>query len=268
MPSLDDHFGALTKVRPPESWPELGEGESGLPSPPPRRSRKLAPAVLAFLIAAAGSVLAIRAFPGQRAGPAVPATRQPVETSPSSPRAAPTPSSSPAGGMFGAMLEAIRGSSPPGWRFTLTGDRLEGDWRLDGDADDGAGPARLFIDVTLRPGMLEADPCADPEFRRGGRCVKRSLPNGDLLVLRGVIVEADGLKTIEVVLIHPDRSGVGAEAGNWTMATLPDGSAMSQGDLATPRVTRSDPLYTVEQLADVVLAVDEGTRACVRTNCG
>jgi hypothetical protein len=169
--------------------------------------------------------------------------------------------------MFAAMLDAIRASSPPGWRFTLDSDRLDGDWRLDGDADDGSGPGRLYVDVTLRPGMLEADPCADPEFRQGARCVRRRLPNGDLLVLRDIVADPGGMKTIEVVLVHPDRSGIGAEAGNWTIATLPNGTPLSQGELPTPRVTRPDPLYTVDQLAQLVLAVDKRVRECIRTNC-
>lgn len=138
------------------------------------------------------------------------------------------------------MLEAIRASSPPGWRFTLASDRLDGDWRLDGDADDGSGPGRLDVDVTLRPGMLEPDPCADPEFRQGARCVRQRLPNGDLLVLRDIVIDPGGMKTIEVVLVHPDRSGVGAEAGNWTIPSA-DSTPITQGELPKPRVTRPDP---------------------------
>jgi TolB protein len=179
----------------------------------------------------------------------------------------PTPSPAPPSGMFAAMLGAIRGSSPPSWRFTLASDRLDGDWRLDGDVDDGSGPGRLYVDVTLRPGMLEADPCADPEFRQGARCVRRPLPNGDLLVLRDVVIDPGHMKTIEVVLVHPDRSGIGAEAGNWTIATLPSGTPLSQGELPKPRVIRPDPLYTVDQLAQLVLAVDTNIEECIRTSC-
>jgi hypothetical protein len=185
------------------------------------------------------------------------------------PRPNPTPTSLPASrsGMFAAMLEAIRASSPPGWNFTLESDRLDGDWRLDGDADDGSGPGRLYVDVTLRPGMLEADPCADPEFRQGGRCVRRRLPNGDLLVLRDIVADPGGMKTIEVVLVHPDRSGIGAEAGNWTMGAA-DPTPSSQSEVPTPVVvTRPNPLYTVDQLARLVLAVDERIEECMRTSC-
>jgi hypothetical protein len=193
-----------------------------------------------------------------------------VETPrPSPPDVTPSPTRSPASpsGMFAAMLEAIRASSPPGWRFTLDSDRLDGDWRLDGDVDDGSGPGRLYVDVTLRPGMLEADPCADPEFRQGARCVRRPLPNGDLLVLRDIVADPGGMKTIEVVLVHPDRSGVGAEAGNWTIGAA-DPTPSSQSEVPTPLVvTRPDPLYTVDQLAQLVLAVDERVDECMRTSC-
>jgi len=162
--------------------------------------------------------------------------------------------------MFAAMLDAIRASSPPGWRFTLGSDRLDGDWSLDGNADDGFGLGRLNVYVTHRPGMLEADPCSDSEFRQGARCVRRHLADGDLLVLRDVVVDPGGMKTIEVALIHPDRSGVGAEAGNWTIAPLSTAAPVGQSGLSTPQVTRPDPLYTLEQLARLVLAVDASTR--------
>ena len=92
------------------------------------------------LIAAAGFFLAVRAF----RGPA------PTTEAKATPRASPQSHQTGGGpspkqrqspletGMFGAMLDAIRGSSPPGWEFSLQGDRLDGDWRLDGDANDGA----------------------------------------------------------------------------------------------------------------------------------
>src|SRR6266480_3848171 len=87
-------------------------------------------------------------------------------------------------------------------------------------------------------------------------------PNGDLLVLRDIVVDSNGMKTIEAVLIHPDGSGVGAEAGNWTIPALPKGP-VSQSQLPAPRVTRPDPLYTVDQLGRLVQAVDERARACI-----
>ena len=182
----------------------------------------------------------------------------------------PTESASPAwtprGGVFGAMVDAIRSSSPSGYTFSFTHDRLDGDWRLDGNADDGSGPGRLYVDVTARPGNFEADPCSDPEFVMGARCIDKPLSNGDLLVLRDIVVDPGGMKTIEVVLVHPDRSGIGSEAGNWRAPTLPSGP-VGQGQLSSPEVTRSDPPYTVEELGRLVLAIDHRIRDCLRTSC-
>jgi TolB protein len=60
MPSLDEHFRAVTRVRPPDDWPGLGDLEPRLlKRPSPRRP---AVAALAFVVAAAGLALAVRAF--------------------------------------------------------------------------------------------------------------------------------------------------------------------------------------------------------------
>jgi Tol biopolymer transport system component len=66
MPSLDEHFGALGGVAPPDEWPELGErgprqstGSIGI-------ARRLAVAALALAVAAGGLVLAVRAFHADR----------------------------------------------------------------------------------------------------------------------------------------------------------------------------------------------------------
>jgi hypothetical protein len=61
MPSFDDHFNALTKVRPPEGWPDLGERGTRALGPPDRHRLRAGTALLAFVVAAAGFVFAIRA---------------------------------------------------------------------------------------------------------------------------------------------------------------------------------------------------------------
>jgi hypothetical protein len=262
MPSLEDHFRAFTKVRPPEPWPDL---DQHLARPLPRSApphRRIGVAALALIVAGAGFFAAARAFQrpapsGTNASPSVVPTPQPT-LSPLLP--SPTLPPAPEHGVFGAMLEAIRGSSPTGWKFFLHSDRLDGDWSLDGNVDDGSGPARLYVDVTVRPGMLVAHPCADTEFSQGAGCVEQDLSDGDLLVLRDVVLDAGGMKTIDVVLVHPDGSGTTAEAGNWAIPPLPT-AAVSQSDLPAPQVTRTDPLYTVDQLARLVQAVDEAARS-------
>jgi TolB protein len=70
VPSLDDHFRALSKVRPPQAWPELGERMPGLPAgPPPALGRRLAVAALALAVAGGGLVFAVLAFRTERPSP-------------------------------------------------------------------------------------------------------------------------------------------------------------------------------------------------------
>jgi Tol biopolymer transport system component len=63
MPSLDDHFRALTRVQPPGDWPDLGDREPTSLGEPPLR-RRFAVAALALALAVAGLALAVRAFTG------------------------------------------------------------------------------------------------------------------------------------------------------------------------------------------------------------
>jgi Tol biopolymer transport system component len=67
MPSLDDHFHALTKVRPPDTWPDLGEREPRPLAPPPTTvGRRIGVAALALAVAIAGFVFMSRAFTDRR----------------------------------------------------------------------------------------------------------------------------------------------------------------------------------------------------------
>ena len=204
-----------------------------------------------------GPTLALRLFSGDGTLLGMWARRFVLDVAPPSPSRTAGADS----GVFAAMLDAIRGSSSEGSRFALTPDRLDGDWTLDGNVDDDSGPGRLLVDVNVRAGMFEAHPCADPEFSQGVGCVERRLANGDLLVLRDV-VDLDGNKTIDVALIHPDRSGVAAEAGNWTISGVLGGSPGS-----LEQITRPDPLYTVDELGRLVLAVDEKASRCIQAGC-
>jgi Tol biopolymer transport system component len=68
MPKLDDYFRALTKVRPPNEWPALGEHAPGPPTPlRTPLGRRLAVAALALAVAGGGVVFAARAFLADRA---------------------------------------------------------------------------------------------------------------------------------------------------------------------------------------------------------
>jgi hypothetical protein len=218
-------------------------------------------------LALIGAVLSIVSARSGQSGSSSPPSEARRAAHSDSPWGTESASPAPANGVLAALLEAIRASSPPDWHFSLDGDRLDGDWRLDGHVDDGSGPGRLLVDVTIRPGMLVAHPCADPEFRQGARCVDRRLPDGDLLALRDIVVDPGGMETIDAVLIHPDGSGIGAEAGNWTIDGLANGTPVPETGLSVPRVTRPRPLYTVDRLARLLRAVDERARHCINVGC-
>jgi len=126
----------------------------------------------------------------------------------------------PADDVHAVMLRTIA-DQRPSLAIDLHRDRLDGSWILDGTVDDGFGPGRLYVVVTPRQGDLTARPCGDPDFRQGGRCVERVLPDGDLLVLRDPVT-AGGVTTVIAVLIHADRSGITAEASNQAIVFPPD----------------------------------------------
>jgi len=150
------------------------------------------------------------------------------------------------------MIEVIA-ADRPNLRLDLHPDRLDGSWILDGNADDGLGPGRLYVVLSPRPGDLTAHPCGDPDFRQGGRCIEEEREDGDRLVLRDRVT-AGGVTAVLAVLIHPDRSGITAEASNMTI-DFPLGPIGPDGP-PPPVVTRGGPLYTAQELGALLLAID------------
>ena len=161
------------------------------------------------------------------------------------------------GDVHAIMAETIANDRPM-LRFALTPDSLDGAWILDGNADDGFGSGRLYVVVTPRRGDLTAHPCGDPDFRQGGRCIERGLPNGDRLVLRDRAT-GGGLTTVLAVLIHPDRSGITAEASTM-MIDLSVGPIGPDGP-PPPVVTRAEPLYTAGELGALLVKIADRLRA-------
>lgn len=165
------------------------------------------------------------------------------------------------------MIDAIRASSPEGWTFDLREQTMPGvgDGWLDGTVDDGTGPGRLLVHVAREPGMVTLHPCEDPDFVQGGTCQETVLPDGSVLSVRG-LVDFDGVRYVDVSLAHPDGSGIGAESGNFVIPQVSEplgpGSDIPEGGRVrlVPPTTRPDPAYTADQLADLVLAVDQATR--------
>ena len=155
------------------------------------------------------------------------------------------------------MAETIANDRPL-VRFELHPDRLDGSWILDGNADDGFGAGRLYVVVMPRRGDLTTHPCGDPDFRQGGRCTERELPNGDRLVLRDRVT-GGGVTTVLAVLIHPDRSGITAEAS--TMAIDLPAGPIGPGDPPPLVVTRAEPLYTAGELGALLVKLADRLRA-------
>jgi hypothetical protein len=175
-----------------------------------------------------------------------------------------TDSPAPADEIFAVMTQVIVAQRPLA-RFQLEPNEFDGNWDLDGNVSDGFGEGRLLISVTEDAGAITGHPCADRDFNQGGPCAERLLGNGNVLVLRD-IVEAGGVKTIEVVLIHPDRSGISAEAANFAI-TLLNGPLLPRASRGPVTATREDPPYTVAELAELLIAIDARIRDCSGGTC-
>lgn len=153
------------------------------------------------------------------------------------------------------LAEAIRSASPRGWTFDLGPDRWDGP-NVEATADDGGGAGRLMVGVSPAPGTQLLHPCRDTEFAAGASCTETTLADGSVLSLRGV-VDAHGVEYVDVTLTHPDGGGVMAEAGNFVIDWPPPAVATAQQKRDLVHTTRARPVYTVDQLAAVVVAVDD-----------
>lgn len=158
-----------------------------------------------------------------------------------------------------SLLPTITDNSPQGLTFDLsTAELAGGELLIDGTADDGEGRSRLFIAMSSEKGSTTANPCSDDEFHQGASCTLELLEDGSRLVLRG-IAGVEGVRTLAVVLIRPDGSGIYAESGNWLpseSAPRPVEEGQEPHDIPPPSVTRDEPLYTVGQLAALIQAMD------------
>lgn len=157
-----------------------------------------------------------------------------------------------------SLMPTIRSHSPQGVVFSLAAGELPGgEVLIDGTVDDGAGAGRLFIALGSA-GSTTLDPCSDHEFRLGASCTTEVLNDGSRVILRGV-VGADGPQTIAGVLVRSDGSGLYIEAGNWVNtsdAPRPTKQGEDAPDEPGPTVSRDEPVYTSDQLATLLRAID------------
>ena len=153
------------------------------------------------------------------------------------------------------VVAAIESASPEGWTFTVDADRWDG-INLEGEVNDGAGSARLMVGVSPTNGSQQLHPCRDAEYRQSGTCTERTLADGSVLSLRG-LVDYQGVRYVDVALTHPDGSGVNLENGNFRITwPLPQRVYSAEEKQHLTHIVRDDPAYTVEQLGEVALAVD------------
>jgi hypothetical protein len=235
MPDLDDHFRALTSVQPPEEPPDFRDRPPQQIVPPPRHPQRIVAILVALLVAAGGIFAVTRAFDrGTRVG----------QFGSPEPSLTGSPSEAPPGGVFRAMYDAVQASSPSGWTFSFQYGQVGGDWIIDGYVDDGSGPGRLHVDVSTQPGGVDFHACYDQESPTGAQCSTYYLVDNGALEPNSTTVP-DGTKTLEVGLVDPHRSGIVAEAD----------------------VTRDQPLYTADQLGELLQAVDRAVQNCLSTNC-
>jgi hypothetical protein len=168
--------------------------------------------------------------------------------------------------VFDRMRTAIAGAAPLARQVDLRSDAADGAWVLEGAVDDGQGPGRLLIAVATRPASSLADPCLDRDYVQGGRCVTRPVPGG-LLAVRGLVRADNGVETVVVTYVRADRTSVLAEASNMTLD--PAIGPLLPGDPSRlgVTITRDHPVLEVDELVDVVRAVDRALAGCRSVAC-
>ena len=161
------------------------------------------------------------------------------------------------------MLAAIRGAAP-GTTLDLKPDVVAGSAQLDGTADDGGGAGRLLIGVTAAGNTVRTNLCLDRDFAQGGECQREQLPAGDVLYRRG-LVEFGQTRTIVVAIQRADGSGLELESDNFTVEAPP---VLVGGEARpTPRITRADPVFSLDRLVAIAQAVSAATRDCTLAGC-
>jgi hypothetical protein len=171
-----------------------------------------------------------------------------------------------------AVEQAVKTASPSSFSFAIhpLTSPVEDEFGIDGSANAGQGPGRLYVVVDPQRDMLEPTPCTDSDFVEGGSCTSRVLPDGNTLVLRG---ETGTTYTqVLAVVIHPDGSGVTAESDNGTFPNVRGSqtvlAAKAKGHRAgLEHVTQPNPPYTVAELGQVAQAADQAASQCIAAHC-
>lgn len=218
---------------------------------------------------------------------AVPALRQATVKEPSAaltapvasetfapPDVEPTPETTFDDAAKAAIMQGIKAASPPEWKLHVidsiparSGRGWDG-WHVLGTADDGLGKGLLGVGVQVgsqkylagkRAEMASPRPdlppgTCPPELHASTTCTATRQPDGRvLLVIRDAARLATlGRVTISVMLIDVDADVmIAARSGNYA---LPGGVEIP-GKENPALATRTNPVYSTDQLTALVLAV-------------
>jgi hypothetical protein len=211
--------------------------------------------VLASCTTDAPSAPATRDSPSPSAP--VPSTQSPIPVGPSL-----TPVPTIGDSLGDTILATVRAAAPSSV-LDLTPDVEPWGVQVDGTVDDGNGPGRLFV-VVSSPGVTADNLCRDPDFVQGARCRRVELAGGDVRFERD-LVEAKGTRTVTVAIRRVDGSGVLLEAGNFRFD--PPAVIVGGQPLPTPEITRTDPVFSLDALADLADEISAATRGCSTATC-
>jgi hypothetical protein len=194
----------------------------------------------------------------------VPPSASTSATTPVASPVAPTPVPDASGtGIFPIALAAVQDAAGD-VALHLVSDVTAGAASLDGTADDGDGPGRLLVVIspagTTAPGNL----CLDPDFVQGGSCARERLSSGARLYRRGLVRFGD-TRTIVVVIQRADGSGVLVESDNFLVPTPPE--LVAGQPHPTPIITRSSPVFTLDELVRIASSVSAATEGCSIGRC-
>jgi hypothetical protein len=175
--------------------------------------------------------------------------------------AAPRDVAHPAGTLLSQRVHrSVLAHTDPALSFDVREEDGPHEGGIYGTVDDGQGKGSLYVSATTVPGNLQAHPCADPEFTRGMACTVTPLAEGAVLIKRWPARAGDVVDTSAEVL-RADGTGLHAQVVNawWpAMVDLPSGTRVTAEEkraMATPTVTRAEPVLTLQQLADLLVAV-------------
>jgi hypothetical protein len=170
----------------------------------------------------------------------------------------PTASAAPADDNDGSSYyRIVRANTPAGWTFTEP-DSDAGGWWATVDDGNGAGRFGMFRST----GSLQLHPCSDSEFRSNGTCVETELSPTSRLIVRGPN-RWEAFSSAQVVIVHPDGSGVDVSIDNATWPDLPSGTRFTTADekreATRGTVHRHDVVYSNDQLVAIAKAFDAAT---------